>query len=265
MADLHEFTTALEGVVRLAEDIESHDPLPVPDLCALWLALGDARRRVLQAYDALQKEASEALHAQVGDSRNGLPIIGKRSITDTPFGPVLLEREPPKRRSDGYRIARALCTRAVDPATGEALWAVPLDVLQRVVPAVAAEGVNGYGWRWARAGGVARRRVRPAGRCHPAGAARGAHQASRGAAVKTHPLRIPAARLRQCERCDASVDSKADGVARLATAWVANRSQGGGNALIAPAWHERYLCRDCVGKLRAGLPPGQDSLFGGEP
>lgn len=78
--------------------------------------------------------------------------------------------------------------------------------------------------------------------------------------------RIPAARRVECEQCGDVIDATGTGTARLATAWVPNRSGGGPNALVEPVWHAgRYLCRFCLDARRRGLSWSQGRLFDLEP
>jgi hypothetical protein len=74
------------------------------------------------------------------------------------------------------------------------------------------------------------------------------------------PTRIPLGRRRDCEQCGEVVDSKADGVAQLCTAWIPNRSGGGANSLVQPVYAERFLCKLCVELRRKGISWEQGRL-----
>lgn len=72
---------------------------------------------------------------------------------------------------------------------------------------------------------------------------------------------IPLSRRRHCTYCACIVDSNAVGVYQLAHGWLENRKRGGANTIALAKRDDHYACNDCISKLKAGIPVGQQSLF----
>jgi hypothetical protein len=138
----------LERLLAEVESLLSED-LPLRETCSLWLDLVEFRKNVDLVVRSVEEEATELLHAEIGDDERGLAIIGKRSLYETPAGVVRLEREPLRRRAHGRAIVEVLSARLVNQTTGEVVAAVPVEVLRDVLPpAATSEDPSSFGWRF---------------------------------------------------------------------------------------------------------------------
>jgi len=133
---------ALETVELLLDE-----NLSTEEVCLLWLDLLEFRKVVDVVLNSVEEEATEKLHSHFGDDANGRAITGKRTMFDTPAGPVHLELSPNRRKVYGARVVDQLSSIMATP-DGELVEAVPAAVLRAVLPAANSPEQTGYGWRW---------------------------------------------------------------------------------------------------------------------
>lgn len=140
----------LPTLERLLENVESllDENLSMDDVCLLWLDLIQFQQHLDVIMRSVEEEATEKLHEHFGDDASGKPITGKRTMYETPAGPVHLELAPNRRRAWGSRVVDQLAAPMIT-SEGELVDAVPAAVLREVLPAAAAEGETSGGWRWA--------------------------------------------------------------------------------------------------------------------
>lgn len=72
---------------------------------------------------------------------------------------------------------------------------------------------------------------------------------------------IPERNKVKCEGCGEVVDCQGTGNAQFVSGWSVNRPRGT-NGVAFQERHQRWLCRWCIDKRRAGIAPTQQSLFG---
>jgi hypothetical protein len=73
---------------------------------------------------------------------------------------------------------------------------------------------------------------------------------------------IPLSRRATCVYCSIFIDTNANGVFQFASGWLENRRKGGANTIALPNRRPRFACRECIDRLRHGIPVGQGTLFG---
>jgi hypothetical protein len=64
----------------------------------------------------------------------------------------------------------------------------------------------------------------------------------------------------ECEQCGETIDATALGNAQFVSGWSVNRPKGT-NGVALQERHQRWLCRWCLDKRRAGVPADQLDLF----
>jgi hypothetical protein len=133
-------TPALDHMISELEAMLG-EVMPTRDLCTLWLDLVAFRKEVDLVVRAVEEEATESLIGEIGE------VTGKRSMYDTPAGPVRLEREPQRRRAHGRAIVEVVALDVVT-ADGEMVKAVPVLTLRAILPHAATEEASSYAWRW---------------------------------------------------------------------------------------------------------------------
>lgn len=76
---------------------------------------------------------------------------------------------------------------------------------------------------------------------------------------------VPASRRRLCTFCAVMVDSNGSGTWQRATGWLPIKrysgNKAGTNSLTLRKSLDEYACSECISKLKAGVPPGQMTIF----
>lgn len=134
----HEYGLVIARIDGALMDIENREPMPAPDLCALWLDLKGAGDRLAIVLRDVGNDATGKLLDLVADD--------PEQVVETVSGTVYLGRRYAPTRWEGYRLCDALADDLVDVQTGEIVRAVRVEVLRESVAGCATEEATSSKW-----------------------------------------------------------------------------------------------------------------------